>query len=298
MSYYKNLVPGQWQIGDIVMGYGTNIRVVSVDVKAYDVNAQDYQVARSDENRFGMDSFKPTTIELTLSVLQNRLLAGNEDLIPNFWHSMPSIHDLSREWRGDGVRQIWGQMKPLYMCSKLDQTEKIIYGRPGQFTYVADDEFNGGEVMNCVAEFRRADTFAYSIYQNAVSIKTDDLTKTITAPNSQGPNWLKIFIAGPVDHPILTFTNMFMSPTDVVMDLDYNIAADEIVEINAEPWSRRVVNNGDPPINLASNLIGSTPYLDKLKFNFDSSVDITFAGSGMTGATEALVMWRDVYTVI
>jgi hypothetical protein len=298
MSYYRNLLPGQWQAGDILMGYGTNIKLESVDVKPYDVNAQDYQIPRADEMRFGFDQFKPTTIELTMQVLHNRLLPGWESYLPNFWHSMPTIHDLAREWRFDEGRNIWGEMKPLFMCSKLDGIRKIIYGRPGQFTVTADDEFNKGEIVKVLAEFRRGDTFAYSQYENLISLTQAAPEVTIDGTGGQGPSWLRIEILGPVTHPILTFTNMFGTAAPVVMDLDYEIAADEIVEINAYPWSRRVVNNASPPLSLPANLIGGNPYLDRLRFNFDAQVDVSLAGSGMTSATEVLVLWRDVYTVI
>lgn len=296
--YYRNLIPGQMQIGNIVMGRGTNIIIEGVNHNPHDVNNQDYQVSRADEIRFGFDQFKPTTTELTLSVLHNRLLEGFEGTIPNFWHSNPTIEDLAREWRGDGVRQVWGQMKPLYVRSKYDEKHKVVYGRPGQFAYTADDMYNHGEVVHVTAEFRRGDTLAYSLDQYAITLDQSDLSKQIIGTGGTGPSWLRVFLAGPIDHPILTFTNMFLSPSPVVIDLDYNVAADEIVEINAEPWSRRVVNNDDPSLNLAAKLIGATPFLDKLRFDFNSVVDVTLAGTGITSATAALILWRDSYQVI
>ena len=298
MSYYRNLVPGQWQIGDIVMGFGTNIKVETVDEKPYDVNAQDYQVARSDEVQFGFDQFKPTTIELTVQVQHNKLLPMFAGTIPNFWHSMPTIHDLAREWRFDEGRGIWGQMKPLYVCSKLDETEKIVFGRPGQFGITADDKYSNGEIVHALLEFRRGDTFSYGIFENAVSLTQADPNATINGTGGQGPSWLRVLLEGPITHPIITFTTMFGLTPTIVIDLNYTIAAGEIVEISGYPWSRRIVNNANPPVALPAHLIGDTPYLDKLRFNFDSDVGITLAGSGMTGATEALVLWRDSYTVI
>lgn len=300
MSYYRNLIPGQWQIGEIVMGLGTNIKVEDFDAKPYDVNAQDYQVSRADEVRFGFDQFKPSTITLTLDVLHNRMLPGYEDTKPNFWHDMPNVFDLAREWRFDEGRQIWGQMKPLYVNSKLDQTEKIIFGRPGQFGSTADDDYNGGEIVKCLCEFRRADTLAYSLYENVVEMNQDVLTQTIAGlATRQGPAWMRVLIYGPVHHPVITFNNLFNSATPVIIDFDYNVAVNEVVEISAYPWARRVVNNGTPVLNLAANLVGSTPYLDRLRFNFDAEVDISMTTSGsMNADTLVAVLWRDVYTVI
>jgi len=298
MSYYKNLITGQWQIGDIVMGYGTNIKVDDIDVKSYDVDAKDYQVPRSDEKRFGQDSLVPTTIEFNFRILHNRLLPGYEDVLPNFWHSMPTIEDLQREWRFDAGRNRWGQVKPLYLKSKYDEREKIIFGRPGQFTVTQNDMYNGGEVVEVLAEFRRGDTYTYSLYEYAVTLNQSFPTTVINGTGGTGPSWMRILIAGPINHPILTFSNLYQQDHDIVIDLDRNIASGEIVEINSEPWSRRVINNGSPPLNLSPLLIGNTPYLDRLRFDFNSDVEVSLAGSGMNSSTTVLVLWRDVYQVI
>lgn len=301
MSYYRNLVPGQWQIDDIVMGRGTNIRIEDFDVKPYDINAQDYQVARADEIRFGYDSHKPTTLELTLEVLHNRMLPGYEYLKPNFWHSMPSLSDLQQSWRGDDVRNIYGQMKPLYYCSNLDEIPKIILGRPGQFGITGSDTYSLGETVKCVAEFRRGDTYAYSIYQNAIFMNSTTLLSQINGSGGTGPSWLSIFIAGPVDHPIVTLDNMMIGSGQigsVTIELDYDIEDGEIVEINGEPWARRVVNNADPALSLPAKLVGGSPYLDRLRFNFNSTVHLEFSGGSMTSGTGVAVLWRDSYQVL
>lgn len=297
--FYKNLVPGQWQIGDIVMGYGTNIIVESIENNPYDVNAQDYQVSRADETRFGADTFKPTSMSLTMDVLHNRLLPGFEGSIPNFWHSNPTIHDLQREWRFDEGRSIWNQMKPLYHCSKLDLIPKIIYGRPGQFKYKLDDEFNQGEVMNVLAEFRFGDTYSYSVDESGVLLTQAAPEISIIGTQGNAPSWMRILIAGPVVHPVITLTNLYQQSEPVVIDFDYTLGADDIVEISGYPWSRRVVNNANPPLSLPASLIGDTPYLDRLRFDFNSAVDIHLtATSGMTADTKVEVIWRDAYQVI
>lgn len=298
MSYYKNLVPGQMQIGNIVMGRGTNIIIESWDIKPYDINAQDYQVARADENRFGQDSFKPTTIEMSLKVLHNYLLDGYEGSIPNFWHSMPTISDLAREWRFDEGRNITGQMKPLFINSKLDDIPKIVFGRPGQFGTAADDYFNHGEIIGVTAEFRRGDTFAYGLPVNTVLLDQAHPEVTINGTGGEGPSWLVIKMLGPLNHPVLTFENLWNTTAPIVMDLDYNIISNMIVEVNGEPWSRRVVNNATPPLSLPAKLIGDTPYLDKLRFNFDAEVNIALTATSMTADTLVAIQWRDSYQMI
>src|SRR6185295_12738104 len=103
----KNLVAGQYQLGDLIFGRGTTVRVETFDIKPYDVNAQDFQLARADEISFGWDQLKPTTIEITLHILNNRLLPEFEGTIPNFWEEMPTVLDFQLEWRSDDTRYDW-----------------------------------------------------------------------------------------------------------------------------------------------------------------------------------------------
>ena len=70
----RNLIPGQYQIGNLIFGAGTTIRCEQFDPKPYDVAGQDYQISRTDEKHFGLDNISPTTIDIKLSVLNNRIL--------------------------------------------------------------------------------------------------------------------------------------------------------------------------------------------------------------------------------
>lgn len=78
------LLPGQYQLGDLVMGKHTNIIVTNFEAQPYDVNAQDYQISRSDEMRFGSDHFKPTSVQMTMEVIYNKLLEPFAASDPNF----------------------------------------------------------------------------------------------------------------------------------------------------------------------------------------------------------------------
>ena len=294
-TYFRNLVPGQWQIGDIVMGPGTNIRVETINNNPYDIDKQDYQRARADEINFGKDSWKPTSLEFTFEVLHNRMLPGYESTKPNFWHNMYSITDLKREWRSDEVRKVWGQLKPIYVCSKYDEIQKVILGRTGQFGETQDDLYNNGEVVKVIAEFRRADTYAYSIGYNSVTLTAGAPVQHIFGTNGEGPSWLRLLLQGPMNHPIINFANLHDTDSDIQINLNYNIPSGKIVEINGEPWARRVVDNSDPPLSLSSKLIGDTPYLDKLAIDFDGTT--TISGSSL-GSGQIQVVWRDSYQVI
>ena len=255
MSYYKNLVPGQWQIGNIVMGTGTNIRIQSVEINADDLDKQDYQVARTDEMRFGMDQFKPSTIEFTLNVLTNRMLPDYEEFKSNFWHSQPTVRDLKNEWRFDEGRRNWGEMKPLYVCSKLDEIPKVIFGRPGQFKYTSDDSFNRGEIMNVTADYRRADTLAYSAVEFATEIGVEEEPTLLVRSGGDVDTWLRIIGYGPIANPIITIGSQQIK-------LNATFEEGEAFEISSYPWQRRVVSSNRE--NLAGNMTGASKYLDKL----------------------------------
>lgn len=265
-DYYRNLVAGQWQIGSVVMGHGTNIKVEAVDVKPYDVDDQDYQVSRTNEKRFGFDYLKPTTIELTMQVLNNRMLPGYESKFTNFWHNMPTVSDLAREWRADDVRTAWGQMKALYVCSKLDQVPKIIFGRTGQFGYTFDDGYNKGEVVKAIGEFRRADTLAYSVTENSVDIALGQTPTWVTRTNGDGPDsWYRLLLTGPITNPVITVGEQ-------QIELNVDIASGSMVEISSYPWQRRAVASNRT--NLAANLIGQTKYLDQLVLPYKVPVPV------------------------
>lgn len=296
MSYYKNLVKGQWQIGDLVFGRGTNIKVNSADVAPADVQPGDYQTARADEKQFGFDQLIPTVIQFDINVLNNYLLPGWEDYIPNFWHSMPTVEDFAQEWSGDDVRNKWGQMKPLYHRSRLDNIEKIIFGRPSAFAPKWDDEFGNGEVVNVTCEFRRGDTLAYGVQEKRITLQQGQLATVVNGHSGKAPTWMRILLEGPINHPVITLTNMWNQVEPLVIDFDYNIPAGQIVEISGYPWSRRVVSSLGQA--LPRSLVGQSPYLDKLRFNFNAEVGVTLAGTGITAATRAHVLFRDAYRVI
>lgn len=288
----RNLVSGQYQIGELVFGRGTTVWVETFDAKPYDINAQDGQLGRNDEIYFGADQLKPTTIEITFHVRYNWLLPHYAGAIPGFWDEMPTVDDFAAEWKADEIRQTPDTVKPLYKCGR-DGITRIIYGRPGQFTPADNPDFT--EAVQCLGEFRRLDTFGYSLKESVVLLNPN---ATIPGTNGNAPSWFRFLIEGPINHPIWTITGAYNRPDPITIDFNYNIAAGEVVEISSYPWQRRVVNAATPPLNLARKLIGASPYLDRLRFSHDKPVTIAMAGAGTTGATKALVLWRDAYQVV
>ena len=272
------LTKGQYQIGDIVFGAGTNIIVTNFQAQSYDVNAQDYQISRSDETRFGFDTFKPTTISMNLEVIYNWLLDPFKNTIPNFWADKPTVSDLATEWRANDIRNSWGAIKPLFFCGR-DNINKMVFGRPGQFS--AEKVSHNSTVVKCVAEFRRADTLVYAVDESAKA-----LTGSTNVIRSVGDSdsWCRIIIPGPATNPAIQIGNN-------TIQVNTTVVSGKLLEINSYPWSRRIVNRDG--LNLRNSLSSSSIYLDKLKLPMGTST-----ARIVSGATSATLYWRDAWSAI
>lgn len=288
----RNLVAGQYQFGDLVFGRGTTVNVETFDEKPYDINVQDIQLSRNDEMYPGQDQLKPTTIELTFHVRYNWILPHYEGLLPNFWEEMPTVEDFAREWKSDEIRGVPGQAKPLYVCGR-DGMTRMVFGRGGEFNAAENADFT--EAIECQAVFRRMDTFAYDIVENAVALDQTHLIRTVNGTGGNGPSWFRLLLFGPMNHPVFTVDNAYNQPGPITIDFDYNVAADEVVEISGYPWQRRVVNNADPPLSLPRKLIGGSPYLDRMRFDHRANLTVTMAATGLTAASQAQIRWHDAY---
>lgn len=258
----RNLISGQYQIGRHIFGRGTTVRVETFDIKPYDINPQDHQVSLSDEIRFGIDSFKPTLIEITFHVLHNKLLPGYEDLFPNFWEDMPKAADFQKEWRFDEGRKIWGSIKPLYVCGKDDVT-RMVYGRPRQFTYGKDSDYT--ESLQCLGQFQRSDTLAYTAHESYIELAGGVLPWYLTRTGGDSATWFRILAYGPMTNP--KFTVGIHN-----IELNYEIEEGEVLEVSSYPWMRRAVDS--KRINLAAYLMGKSEYLDRMQIPWAEEVPV------------------------
>mgnify|MGYP000075284692 CR=1 FL=1 len=267
MSYYRNLLPGQYQVGDIIMGRGTNIIIEDFDVNPSDINAQDYQIPRTDEIRFGQDDLKPTTIEIKGQVLYNWLLEDYEGTIPNFWHGKPTAADLEMLWRADSFRRNWGELGYIYYCDN-DGNGKIIFGRPGQFKRTKRTKYN--PVVEFTAEFRRADTLNYSAEEYAIQMTSNALPQYLTRLQGNTDSWIKILGQGPITNPKITIG-------ELEIELEGSWGANEVFEISSYPWQRRAVDSNK--VNLSTKLVGDVNYLDKIKIPVNTPIPVRWTST-------------------
>lgn len=283
--------PGQYQIGNLVIGRNTNYPVDTFEEAGYGMSTADYQLSQADELRMSRDFLQPGTIGITMAVMDNRALPNMSSL--SKWDDVPSLTDsltatdvLAEEWRADEVRSQWGQLKPIKVCSRAGDVRRI-YGRPRKFQ--AGKNTLKSEWVPVVADFQRADTLAYSddefgltVAPSALGVSTGNLTRL----GGRAPAWFKVFIIGPINLPKIRVGSM-------TVELDHNLAAGKVIELSSYPWERRVIDSD--AFNLSPKMVGNSPYLDQLKLPPGSSLPIGLSGAGTTAATKATFLWREAY---
>ena len=276
---------GQFQIGDLIMGPGTPIRIVDFSPGGYDVKASDVDIAFSDEVQFGLDSIKPAPITFELGILDNfNIWKGPEYLIPGYPSGHDLVEQLTREWRGDTERRVWNSMKSLHY--KKNGPQKVIYGRPRKFT--AQKTRLGGEFIPVVMEYQPGDSYAYldedwgvAVAPTAAGTTPTSLTRTGGGANA----WFKALIVGPITNPKIKIGNLWEA--QIMMTL----AAGKVLEVNAAPWQRRIVDSDSN--TWSAKLIGA--YLDEMKLPPNTTVNVGLSGTGTTAATNAVYQWREAY---
>ena len=249
-----NLIPGQYEIGGIVMGRGTAYKITGFDIQPYGVAAQDYQAPLEDIVRFGNDQITPGPINMNIEVLQNRWISEKPDT--GQYLIQGSLPDLARVWRSDEIRYKWGEMIPLSYCGR-DKVTKVIYGRPGKFTYTKGTFNEDGKPTHqsyeCIAEFRRADSFSYAANETFAKIDRQK-SPTVIWQNGDAPAWVRVVLYGPITDPVITIG-------EEKLELDIALGANELMEISSYPWRRRVVDSNG--VNRRASLTGVN-YLNRL----------------------------------
>lgn len=296
------MLPFQYKIGNIVFGRNTNIPVSKVDIQPYNVNNQDFQVDRTDENRFGIDTLVPAPLVFTMAIQENYVLPQFSNIVPGgfdpddlFAMRGTVLAQLAKTWKAKEVRAFWGTVMPL-LCCTADGEVLRIYGRPGKFQY-APRYNNKADWIDVQAEFRRGDTYAYSDIEYFVGDEVNPLdgmapgAAPVTATRGPGDadSWLRVLIQGPATHPIITYG-------DNVIELDLTIADDVLLEVSSYPWSRRVVDSNN--VNWRAKVIGNTKYLDQIQFAAEDSIEVSWMCSGSNANTQMWFLWREAYNVI
>ena len=284
------LKEGQFQIGDLVFGAGTDIRVATFQKESYEVQTMDLPMARSDEIRFGKDSLTPTPITLELGIMDNySIFEGPKVPMPGQDSASDLQSKFAMEWRADRERRVWNSQKPLYYCKRGIQ--KVVYGRPRKFTQGWDRY--GSEFVPIVAQYQPVDPLSYDANPKQVTA-VPGTNMTVNRSNGEIDAWFEAYINGPINKPQITIDYTVNSiPITRTITVDYNLPADTVLHISSYPWQRRcIASNGQ---NLSAFLIGDSPYLDELTLPPNTTSIIKMTGTGTTAATNITVSYREAY---
>lgn len=279
-----NLREGQYQIGDLLFGNGTMIRVNSVEATGYTSNANDYQNPLSDEIRFGKDFITPATLLFDVGIMDNYALPGYS--IPGIVRGDTLMEAMHKEWRADEVRQFWGYQKSIIY--KRAGQQRRVFGRPRAFSAQPRKDKPGFYAVTC--DYQRSDSFSYDDTEKSVSVVPTGAGTTsanIVRTGGKAPTWVQVFIIGPINNPVLKFGNLF------TMSIQHNLAAGKIIELNSYPWERRVIDSDG--FNLNPKLIAPSVYLDQARLPAETTIPVGLSGSSTTGATQAIFNWREAY---
>jgi hypothetical protein len=278
----------------VVFGRDTSIPISKVDIQPYNVNVQDFQVIRTDENRFGIDTLAPGPIVFTMAVLENYPLESMQHFsslpMPDNLFAAKGTHlpNLAKEWKSNDVRPNWGVMKSL-LCCDGEGSVKRIYGRPGKFQYAP--RYNDNTLwLDVQAEFRRGDTYAHNDIEYYVGpIAPNVAAVTATRDDGDADSWLRVLIYGPASHPLIQYGGS-------TIELDLDVAAGVAVEVSSYPWQRRVVDSEG--VNHRARVIGATRYLDQIRFPAGATFPLGWTASGTTSQSEMFFLWRETYNVV
>jgi hypothetical protein len=271
----------RYQIGQIHFGADTNIPVSKCEIQPWNVNNQDFQIIRTDEVRFGIDTLVPAPIVFTMAVLNNWALenmpssAGGPVPDSLLYQARSLLGQLANEWKATPVRQTWGAMKKLLFVD-TDGITRRIYGRPGKFQHGPVEQ---NEWVDVQAEFRRADTNAYADIEKVIEIGYNNDPTYIYREADQGdaPAWFRVLFYGPLTHPTVTVGH-------VQIELNLDIPSNCIVEVSSYPWMRRIVDSNN--VNWRAALIGSSQYLDQLQIPAQTEVALRWTDTSLTTWTE------------
>lgn len=280
----RNLRVGQYQIQDFLFGKGTIYKCNNFEIMPWGVEAGDYQIPDMPENRFAKDQQTPGPINITMGILNNYWLKP----VPGASLNTPDIGKLARIWRGDGINNQWGEQQALYYGAN-DGSTKVIFGRTDKFQYPKYSPVT--ESFECTLAFRRTDSYAYSAIEHVAPFAVNTVDPVLVANGTSGdaPSWVAIYLQGPMQDAQITFGS-------VEFQLDWDIPAGKILEINSYPWTRRCVDSDG--INRRANLVGPTPYLDRLRFNYNQALTVRCLANGTTADSKGVVVYRDAYQVI
>lgn len=284
-----SLKDGQFQIGDLKFGRGTNISIVGVDQVGYDVSPGDYGLPQSDEIRFRKDYIQPGVMQFSLAVVDNYILDSSSGItLPPGASSDEAIEELKMEWSADKHRLEWGSVKPLtYRGPGLT---RVLYGRPRSFASERRKTRSGWYGVTC--SYQLADRLSYAEETTSEGMSVGEI-KTISRGSGLAPSWVSAIIIGPASSPVMQFGPHTVS-------VDTTIGAGEVLTLGSAPWQRLLLayRSGGLVENVGAKAIDGSAYLEDIRFPEKSEWSVSFSAGGTSSQTEMMVGWQEAYHAV
>lgn len=286
------LQPYQFQlyvdgVNDVTFGRNTKYPVSKVNIASYNVNNQDFQVARSNETRMGIDTRQPQSITFTMGVIDSAPINNALGSIasPLVVESMPRLSALQRAWKAKQYAENYGALTYISYCDGYGSVRRI-YGRPRKFQYTRKSPKS--TFYQVSAEFARADNLTHD--DNEVAHAITDSPAPITRRGGDADCWLRMQLTGPMATPA-----MIIGGWSAALNID--IAAGQVIELSSYPWARYIidVNTG---INYRPALTGNSPYLDQMTIPPGETIQTYYTATGLTAESACTLWYRDAYNII
>jgi hypothetical protein len=288
------MIPFQYELDGVTFGRNTGIIIQKVEPQPHNVEVQDFKLPRTNEVRFGVDSYSPGPILFTMSVLLNWEIGKaalddvSDDLFAKDGTLLPS---LAKVWSGNKeLMMTWGAAIPLKYCDRYGVAWRI-YGRPGKFAHGVRRR-EGQSWIDVMAEFRRLDTVAHSDIEYFVGPLGPGQVVPAARQNVEADSWIRVVIEGPATNPVITYG-------EEVIELSLDLPAGQTLEVSSYPWMRRVVRDtGSLLVTERAKLVGDTLYLDQIIFKQGDTIDVSWTATGTTVDSKMYFAWREAQNVI
>ena len=255
---------------------------------------EDAAVVGSDSIRFGRDYLRGREIEFTLGVADDPYLGA-----------LRKRDEFMHAWGAESVRNTPGAFSALEA-----PTGRMAFGRPRRVTPIEDVflKVGGSRLLatfpddDALLVRRAANVHGRSHGQHQWRVDGPAAAAPLTTVgeavqrgtlNVTGdkPSSLRVVFTGPVTDP-------YVEVGEVRVRLKGSLAWDEIVEVDANPWSMSVLKQRGlvgGSVGPASGLLtaDSTPMAD-LKLA-PGEYDVFYGGRTLTSGAGATVFWRDAF---
>lgn len=261
------------------------------DVGDVALRVSDVDRPRQDGRAFGIDFRSGRTISFDLGIRSHTDAGVREE-----------VAILTRAWRADAVRLMPGAVAELHV--NYDGRRRVVFGRPRRFAPNFSD-VTVNQYATAQADFSVIDDLFYSpdvedIEFGIVPAETDGglmaplsspLLSTLQSDRSTAirvqtelPAWPVIEISGPIVNPVVTVAGVFE------IEVRVDLAHDESVVIDAQPWARSALRNGTA--NVSGALRGTR--LSKAAMPA-GTYEVGMRGVDPTGTSSVRISWRPAY---